>query len=181
MDDLERLAREIHNAHEGADCGWIYDESAFFGEGMQYGFNITDIQAKRNELSGKPKEWFNDWAVSRAQDDDGTWNEYKERAYLDNTGDDSEWNTTKLYSSVGGGEVLGDWRDTLEERVIEDKAVEWDGEGLPPVGCTMEVHNDDGYVLLYGHDVIGRSGEVKAVFMSGNVETVAIDIDGISY
>ena len=69
----------------------------------------------------------------------------------------------------------------FKEREMENKAVEWDGIDYPPLRCAVEVHNDEGHTLLYGHDVIGRRGEVKSVYTSGIYVVVVVEIDGNGY
>lgn len=58
-----------------------------------------------------------------------------------------------------------------------DDVPEWECE--EGYGC--EIHNDDRYTLLYGHDVIGSNGVIKAVYWSGGIKTVAVEVDGNGY
>jgi len=110
MDDLERLARELHN----------WDA---FVETIK-GVTQKEWQAKRNDLSGRPKEWVNEWAQWRAQDANGKWFEFNEKP----RGNEFTYKWVNCqadgYRIISQGEVLGDWRGTLEERVVEDKAVQ---------------------------------------------------------
>ena len=68
-----------------------------------------------------------------------------------------------------------------ESLVNQDaESPEW-VDGLPLVVCRVEVHNDDGYALLYGHNIVGCRGEVKAVYESGDVVVVVVEVDGYGY
>lgn len=72
-------------------------------------------------LTGKPTEWVNDWARWRAQDDDGFWIEFQPKPYPCKKKGwkfDGEGHLNVIHPR---GEVLGDWRNTLEERVMGDK------------------------------------------------------------
>lgn len=159
LSDLDILAERVHEAAEGSECGW---RSASSGDIVwdQYDglmvfpcYEISEILAHRDKLSGKPTEWVREWANWRAQDQDGQWYEYEHKpsAAFD------EWLEDTLsggrLSTVGKGQVFGDWRDTLEERVWDrtdtetEKEIqgavmgsEWNGEGLPPVGVECETY-----------------------------------------
>jgi len=116
MEDLERLARHLHDAPEWSKRGAILDNGfpVWFKNYRTVGINISieEIQAKRDELSGKPKEWSFDWAQWRGQDEKGVWLEYA---------CDPRQDGPNRKHVVFKGQVLGDWRDTLEKRVMEDK------------------------------------------------------------
>jgi len=221
MEDLEKFAREFNEwpapeitsdllVPAGFSLGTDYDgQWVFVNLPKELKITKSQWQSKRNELSGKPKEWVNDLARWRAQDKNGEWWEYEDEP--NEREDHDKWTTNKNLQCVSEGEVIGDWRDTLEERVMEcccdesgpckmhgemneiikDTAVqdheldgseaEWDGIDYPPLRCEVEVHNDEGYTLLYGHDVIGRRGEVKSVYTSGIYDVVVVEIDGNGY
>jgi hypothetical protein len=135
---LEILARELHEWPKGAAV-------------VPGVFTEQQWQAKRDELSGKPKEWKFPWARYRAQDANGSWFEFYTKPEIAN----QEWVEEDYDIPEGGGEVLGDWRDTLEERVVEDlEPKKWiytgtdavfkdpescNGTGLPPVGMVCEL------------------------------------------
>lgn len=164
MDDLERLARELHRARDDVDSGWINNGAVFFGCGMQTGFNIADIKAKRDDLSGKPDRWIHDWATHRQQLMNGDWIELSDHPHKD---------VEKRVERVSIGEVLGDWRDTLEERAMEDKA-EW-VDGFPPAGTVCEIKNkraqSDWARPGFYKTTIVAIGEELMIINSGNSES----------
>jgi len=144
MDDLERLARGLHEWPKGAisheliiPCGFALGASKT-GEWALHsmaGVVVTEEQwqAKRDELSGKPKEWVNDWARYRMQLHLGTWIELSDHPDKD---------VERKVEIVGYGEALDSregFRHGLEERVVEDKAVEWVDRF--PVGTVCKYEN----------------------------------------
>jgi len=121
MDDLERLAREFHNAPKYMDRGMVQDNICYWvaksvelnGDACQV-FNFDQIKAKRNELSGKPKEWVNDWARYRMQLHPGTWIELSDHPDKD---------VERKVEIIGYGEALDGregFRRGLEKRVVEE-------------------------------------------------------------
>ena len=165
MDYLERLARLMNVVPNDEYNAARLDDD--FQSGMQFSKNCLDVlssswhsikqvQEKRDDLSGKPKEWVNDWARWRGQNSSGNWYEFSLPPIKGN----NAW----IYvlsvqaSLVSPGEVLSDWRDTLEERVVEDKAVEW-VDGLPPVGAVCDLywptHKDPNVTITYQGDGVG--------------------------
>ncbi len=193
MNSLEKLARVVHEAPEDFYCGYINEK------GIQWGSSHTgyierffhaskkQILAERDRLSGKPTEWVNDWARWRAQDGDGFWVEYQEKPRVSEPEDwkvkDGELNV--IYPK---GEVLGDWRDTLEERVMEDfihkeygevfkelakkEQSKWNGEGLPPVGTTYKEAE------LFGLGYSNPKYEVVAHHYNGACVVVSVEVEG---
>jgi len=156
MDDLERLARLISEPHEDeyfkyafivpeatngfawAAREWHRDEKIHYDK-----FIWDEIKAKRDELSGKPKEWVNNWARWRAQDNSGKWIECSGELLKNST-----WLTTlnEKCETVSEGEVLGDWHDTLEERVMEGKITDvktWDRALTPEEIKAVQDHELD--------------------------------------
>jgi hypothetical protein len=55
-------------------------------------------------------------------------------------------------------------------------AKEW-----PAVGDVVDVHNDNGYVVGYGHCVIGKKATVKSVFSIQGVPIAAVEYDKSGY
>lgn len=65
---------------------------------------------------------------------------------------------------------------------IDEPATEWNGEGLPPIGAVCEVHNPKGFFdIEYRYYLEGEEVEVKALFLSGDVDTAAVESDGVCY
>jgi len=158
MDDLERLARDLHKWPENAlaavellkGTGFYLRDGFVLNPVRELSVTKYEWQAKRDELSGQPKEWINDWARWRAQDKDGKWFEFNKKPLCQAVV--NKWTNDSVddVSKVSEGEVLSDWRETLEKRVMEDKEewmvdVECDQlfkpewvDGLPPVGVKCE-------------------------------------------
>lgn len=51
----------------------------------------------------------------------------------------------------------------------------------PQPGDMAEVHNDPGYEVVYGDDVIGADVQVKARFLSGCVDMATVERDGMCF
>lgn len=132
MSDLDWLARNVHEWPAGEHQPWCYVYMTYGGV-MKAAGNFLDAVAKptmitidqwlarRAELQNKPTDWP-DGANWLAQDKDGEWYFYKDTADNppQNHGEEN-W-----FSDEAGdircrhiGEVLGDWRDTLEKRPAE--------------------------------------------------------------
>jgi len=114
MDELERLSRQVHEWQEDKKYAFrgvnLFSFTNKRNPGPVY-FTRAKWQAKRDELSGKPSEWFFDWSQWRGQDENGVWLEYA---------CDPRQEGPNRKHVVFKGQVLGDWRDTLEERVVDD-------------------------------------------------------------
>lgn len=129
MSDLDWLARNVHNWPAGHQ-GWCYvisnrDGTKGVATSLIGQFDCPWVRietqewlTRRAELQNKPTEWP-DGANWLAQDKDGEWYFYKDTADNppQNHGEEN-W-----FSDEAGdircrriGEVLGDWRDTLEKR-----------------------------------------------------------------
>ena len=120
MSDLDWLARTVHKWPDGkeeclvvlsrnpypiwsvckSNCGWIVR---------------SEWLARRAELQNKPS--WNDapkWASSLTQSSAGTWAFFETEASTNTCGG---WgNNRGRHFVAASGEVLGDWRDTLEKR-----------------------------------------------------------------
>lgn len=167
MSDLDWLARNVHKWKSGYDLAVVQR-----GGGEIYvtwpsvcSCGITKKQwlSRRAELQNKPSwEDFRESAKFMAQDSDGTWRAFE----IEPTAQSHIWNAKRGWrgyayeeTADNRGEVLGDWRDTLEKRPeqkefeafisIEDNQVQvltqqqdngWFERGeLPPVGCECEI------------------------------------------
>lgn len=183
--DLDWLARNVHVWPAGDHQPWCYvymvaggamKASGNFLDAVAYPIMITKDQwlARRAELQNKPG-WDDapEWGEWLAQDDRGEW--YWYAAKPTHPGMKSWWPAPgAMNAQCGKGEVLGDWRDTLEKRPEEFKQLtsiednqeqvmtqqkdmkqdnKWFERGeLPPVGVECEY-------------VSPMSGEVKAAFI----------------
>ena len=118
-----------------------------------------------------------DWAVSLAQDSDGSWYWYESSVYPCG----HEWgdpHKCKRIRYACDGEVIGDWRDTLrlrpDDEKVEDKS-DWHTRcELPPIGTMVSYLTGQGVLLLppdaAGLVVVqelkgGASGRYKRVAM----------------
>lgn len=168
--DLDWLARNVHVWPAGDHQPWCY---VYWKGGLRAvsGNCITVIQpcvrvemsewiARRAELQNKPTEWPKraNWL---AQHEDGEWAFYSDSA--DNPPQhrpDGNWYSDDVaVKCFHSGEVLGDWRDTLEKRPeefqpftsIEDNQEKdmkqdsgwFERGGLPPVGAVCEIFGKD--------------------------------------
>lgn len=132
--DLDWLARDVHKWPAGDHQPWCYVYMAHGGV-MKAAGNFLDAVAiptmitidqwlaRRAELQNKPTEWpkHANWL---AQHEDGEWT-----FYADDVGcppqrrDDGLWHSDRAaLRSHRIGEVLGDWRDTLERRPDQPSA-----------------------------------------------------------
>ena len=119
-----------------------YDESRPTYICTRYGF-----EEFTKELRNEPS-WDDapDWAVAKAQDNDGWWHWYSHKL-LRTSKAAGAWvykNTPGRYLRATQGEVIGDWRDTLRLRPEEEEKVEdendWYAKGeLPPVGTVCRL------------------------------------------
>ena len=174
MSDLDWLARNVHKWPAGDHQPWCYVYMSYGGV-MKAAGNFLDAVvnptmitieqwlARRAELQNKPSwEDFRESAKFMAQDSDGTWRAFE----IEPTAQSHIWNAKRGWrgyayeeTADNRGEVLGDWRDTLEKRPeqkefeafisIEDNQVQvltqqqdngWFERGeLPPVGCECEI------------------------------------------
>ena len=146
-EDLKWLAENVHEwKHESCDLIRRNGKSqAWYGESKNHLYPREEYytrdqwQAVRDELSGKPSwdivngEWI-------AQDSDGVWYSFDNEPYH---GKDC-WDANPCYrEQYGCGQVLGDWRNTLERRPeshsVEPTEKVWRGpkDGLPPIGLTV--------------------------------------------
>ena len=182
--DLDWLARNAHVWREGkcevlvrrprnvdtliwssvlSDTGWITKEQWL---------------ARRAELQNKPS-WddFRESAKFMAQDSDGAWRAFE----IEPTAQSHIWNAKRGWrgyayeeAADNRGEVLGNWRDTLEKRQEQDEfepfvSVEdskeqdmkqdngWFERGeLPPVGMAVQLWHGGTYA--YDCELIAKRG-----------------------
>lgn len=127
--DLDHLARAYPEAPEWAGSGEVDFQGKVVFQHFDVnhmGFSIDEIRDRYHELSGKPKAWVNDWARFRAQDACGEWYEFDFKPVVKGHHSDV-WDIYDKESDpslVGCGELIGDWRDTLEQREVEKKGME---------------------------------------------------------
>ena len=117
MNDLDWLARNVHEWHEGAnyvcvnhtDGGYVFHEH---NRNCAIWFTKGQWLARRAELQNKPSwDKAEGWAEWLAQDEDGEWKWLGglPRRYVNG------WTAVKIKGCCKGI-ALGDWRDTLEKR-----------------------------------------------------------------
>ncbi|WP_017411489.1 hypothetical protein [Aeromonas salmonicida] len=125
-DDLTWLARTEHewpkdavyvSRHENA-VEWHCVELSFIGYGH---FTIDQWLARRAELQSKPSWADHPDARCFAQNSDGGWFKHTGGAQARPVNGfwSLEENCAGRWEKVGAGEVLGDWRDTLERRPVD--------------------------------------------------------------
>ena len=189
MSNLATLARHLHEAPECAthgrlnrvklDIGWSVNPSSTTEDHILFYAPISDIKAKRDELSGKPKEWVNDWARWRVQQIDGFWFEYEKEPEAHVTAD--YWvslpGSKSTPGSVGKGEVLGDWRDTLEERVVEDMKQQFTvtPDGNMTYQGDKPIHVGVGVIFNPGDTLVRVDVEEKSELCGANKSLVNLD------
>ena len=188
LSDLDWLARNMHKWPSGDHQPWCY----VYWKGGQRAVSgncITIIQpcariekadwlARRAELQNKPS-WddFRESAKFMAQDSDGAWRAFESEP----TAQSVIWNAKRGWrgyayedTADNRGEVLGDWRDTLEKRPkqkafkpltsIEDNQEKdmkqdngWFERGdLPPVGIAVQLWHGGTYA--YDCELIAKRG-----------------------
>jgi hypothetical protein len=167
-----------HNKGWWLDCGqYVKDEYQSAWGTSRYHARPAKSPSERERLQNKPSwEGAPEWAEWLAQDSDGEWFWFIDRPVI------YKFTFQPVKSPQGiqlasKGEVLGDWRDTLERRIesiippthenmrcivnpIERK--EWNGpeDGLPPVGgeCEMKLADNlnyhKGHVSYYGDEIL---------------------------
>ena len=136
--DLDWLARNEHvwpiNAKFAVRPGM--GEVLFYEHHYSHLVQFTREQwlSRRAELQNKPS-WKDapEWANWLGQAENGDWEWYGDSVKFPPSPGDLYWHHDGQGSPVfGGGEVLGDWRDTLERRPEYAKACA-DGELASPV------------------------------------------------
>ena len=148
-------------------------------EGVQTRLLCTNEEylARIAERQNKPS-WDDapEWANWIAQDYNGEWYFFEDKPPIKcdvafaNSVDDM-----CLFASKG--EVIGRWQDTLEEDPT--KASE---PFTPEVGGTYFLGNKPGYDLSYGHDIIGESVQLKAIWKTSNGYNVgAVEHESAGY
>ena len=186
ISDLDWLARNVHVWPTGAHQPWCY---VYWKGGKRKvsGNCITVVSpcvkidkaqwlARRAELQNKPSFADHPDAKCFVQNDYGTW--FKNRNSTNvRPESDGGWFDRDMscgWTQLGAGEVLGDWRDTLEKRP-EQKAFEpltniednqekdmkqdngWYERGdLPPVGIAVQLWHGGTYA--YDCELIAKRG-----------------------
>lgn len=128
-DDLTWLARNVHGWHDNGDlvaykwcgCAHFIFQNQPTPSGCET-FTKAQWLTRRAELQNKPS-WddFRESAKFMAQDSDGAWRAFESEP----TAQSLIWNTKRGWrgyayedTADNRGEVLGDWRDTLEQRPV---------------------------------------------------------------
>lgn len=180
--DLDWLARNVHEWPAGEHQPWCYVYMTYGGV-MKAAGNFLDAGAnpamitidqwisRRAELQNKPS-WGSVGSDINfiSQHDDGQWIGHSEKP----SEADECFECNCVVSLFGYGEVLGDWRDTLEKRPeefkpltsIEDNQEQdmkqdngWHERGeLPPVGveCEIDLGAKWRKAFVVGHNYTGR-------------------------
>lgn len=131
---LTWVARNVHKWGDaqrivGNQREFTYSTGSFYDDRIDFTGcavrTITSNQwlARRAELQNKPS-WKDapEWAQWLAQDGDGVWYWHNDRPHLNSDSVDRVTHRiSKGASDIAdsGGHILGDWRDTLEQRPFE--------------------------------------------------------------
>lgn len=175
-EDLTWLARNVHNWRNGAnyicvdhnDGGYVFHEH---NRNCAVWFTKDQWLASRSELQNKPS-WKDapEWAQWLGQDSLGRWLWHERKPRIDG----GIFKPRKgIFHVECHGEVLVDWRDTLEHRpqVEEDitdpfdpefrpepSSDDWHKRGeLPPVGLPVQLWYRDRYT--YDCEMVAIRGE----------------------
>lgn len=129
-DDLAWLARNVHQWPAGdALIGRILKDGEFAvvsvaGTPVSFinWFTLDLWLSRRAELQNKPS--WNDapeWACYIGQSDEGVWHWFDGEPEINEVHDSGEFWNAPGYTAITDqrGEVLGDWRDTLERRPVD--------------------------------------------------------------
>lgn len=215
--NLDWLARNVHKWPENTPYvipsgNELFERGAMFCEKhvvINRGGNCrpriefrSQWLARRAELQNKPSwesapEWANYLAQDGAGITDGCWHWYKRTP--DHLELSNVWLSTGLNKMASAGEVLGDWRGTLERRPepgkqftsIEDNQdgsmsnkTDWFERGeLPPIGEVCEFDPGNG-ADNFSNDELKASGHsvqivahTKYNLSTGNVAVFKWDFD----
>ena len=167
MGDLDWLARNVHVWPAGDHQPWCYVYMAHGGV-MKAAGNFLDAVAKptmitidqwlarRAELQNKPSwEDAPEWVGWLAQDKSGSWWFFRCHPKAMSEGWDSD-SSAYHHSSWVDGEVLGDWRDTLEKRPEQAELEPF----VSVEDAKITIMQSDGDVKHFG-GIIGRSLPIK--------------------
>jgi len=181
MEDLERLARDLHEWPENAlaavellkGTGFYLRDGFVLNPVTELSVTKYEWQAKRDELSGKPKEWVSNWSMWRAQDADGKWWIYEEKP----THDSARWYVIGRRCYVSCGELLGDWRDTLEKRVVEEMKQQFtvESNGDMTYHGDKPIHVGVGVIFNPGDTLVRVEVEDKSELCGANESLVNLD------
>lgn len=125
--DLDWLARNVHVWKSGYDLAvvqrGIEEIYVTWPSACSSGITKKEWLSRRSELQNKPS-WddFRESAKFMAQDSDGAWRAFE----IEPTAQSHIWNAKRGWrgyayeeTADNRGEVLGDWRDTLEKRPVQ--------------------------------------------------------------
>ena len=185
MSYLDWLARNVHvwpyelqtHCYVMAGSGGKKEISASAYSPFFSKFTKEQWLARRAELQNKPSwEDAPEWAEWLAQDGDGEWIWYVSKPFVDEENDNAVWEFGDSFDHelCQFGEVLGNWRDTLEKRPEQDEfdtftSIEdnqdqkmkrddgWFERGdLPPVGIAVQLWHGGTYA--YDCELISKRG-----------------------
>ena len=171
--DLDWLARNVHVWPAGDHQPWCYVYMAHGGV-MKAAGNFLDAVAKptmitidqwlarRAELQNKPSwDGARKWANWLGQDEDGAWWYFSAKPKCQSRSF-GEMGSGICADFAGAGEVLGDWRDTLEKRPEVEPEISYNlnCEGFVPFvsveDAKVTIMQSEGDVKRFG-GIIGRS------------------------
>lgn len=165
MNDLEWLARNVHEWPKG-----LIEECACRFE-IGSGGAAKAISTRRRPCGeDHDTEWFthDQWLAERArlqnkpswedvptqyswygQNASGKWDCFEYEPFANEHVNCWDYESGDALGLQNFGEVLGDWRDTLERRPesIEPEQPEWKQDELPPVGEECEVYRNGEWEL----------------------------------
>lgn len=122
INELTWLARHIHAFEGGKNFITVSGDLYFYRDKPPHGisFSRDEWLARRAELQNKPS-WKDapEWANWLAQWNDGAWFWCDDEIDNPPQEGDSGWYQDGRTLHLPAGEVLGDWRDTLERRPID--------------------------------------------------------------
>lgn len=132
--DLDWLARNVHVWPCGKHQPWCYVVTKIDGErtwasnvlSSSFPYSLVDKDqwlSRRAELQNKPSFADHPDAKCFVQNDSGTWfkNRNSTNVIPESGGGWFDRDMSCGWTQLGAGEVLGDWRDTLEKRPEEFK------------------------------------------------------------
>ncbi|WP_429075641.1 hypothetical protein [Aeromonas veronii] len=122
INELTWLARHVHAFEGGKNFITVSGDLYFYRDKPPHGisFSRDEWLARRAELQNKPS-WKDapEWANWLAQWNDGAWFWCDDEIDNPPQEGDSGWYQDGKTLHLPAGEVLGDWRDTLERRPVD--------------------------------------------------------------
>lgn len=160
INELTWLARHVHAFEGGKNFITVSGDLYFYRDKPPHeiSFSRDEWLARRAELQNKPS-WADapEWARSLAQHSVGRWTWYEEDPA---TNENGFWVDGGVCQCAGeSGEVLGDWRDTLERRpadISEPAVAERLDEATQNVLAAVPALMDEKYRFEDTEDMIER-------------------------